>query len=243
MTSELFGGRFAPITSEIGFIEADHRLVADTFQAWAQEIQAKRGVELTRVIIDGDFQSAIEQLLPLTSVERRRFLFGPTNSRWSYFLDNGWRGTDAASAVSTLCVKLKCRGVRSVFVPNTIRKSPVGELGRYGANILEVYAADSGQCHFLNTLRSISVANDGGRWRFDSGGAPLDFERVESYESKNIKDRFTFEMHKQYLTALAIDGFDPAYFRANDSSILIAKHGPAAAALKEYTLEEIQSTF
>ncbi len=243
MPSQLFDDRYAPVTSEIGFLECDAKTTADAFQEWQLPIQSGRGVRLDRREVVGDLPTKVEYLLPLTSVEARRFLFFPSASNWTAYLDSGWRGTDVFSTVSYLATKIGCRGIRAVSVPHTMRKTPTGELGRYGATILEVYAVDSSNCSFLNIRRSISAANDGGRWRFDANGEPLDFEQLDRYKARQIRDRFTPETLDEYLRNFGITFFSPDFYNVAQPGYLISKDGPCAPGLKEYSLEEARMGF
>ena len=243
MPMQLFDDRYAPITSEIGFLECQANPAADAYVRWTEPIQSARGVRLHRDEIQGDFPSRLGRLLPLTSVEHRRSLFLPTRSNWTAYFDNGWQGTDVFSAVSELCQKIGCRGVRAVSVPHTMRKTAAGHRGRYGATMLEIYAADLIGCSFLNIRRSISAANDGGRWRFDANGEVLDFEEVEHYTARQIRYRFTPDLLNQYLLKLGIHFFSPAFYDVAQPSYLISKEGPHAAAMTEYSLDEARADF
>jgi hypothetical protein len=242
MTAQLFDDRFAPITSEIEFLECDAKVAADAFQEWQESIQAARGVGLNRRDLIGDFPTKLLGLLPLTSHEARRFLFLPTKSNWTAYFENGWQGNDV-SAVSYLSRKIACRAIRAVSIPHTMRKTPTGVRGRFGATLLEVYAATSSGCSFLNIRRSISSANDGGRWRFDANGDPLEFEQLERYKARQIRDRFTPELLQDYLSNLGIRVFSPDYYDTTQSACLITKDGPTAPDLKEYSLDEARASF
>jgi hypothetical protein len=242
MQSQLFDDRYAPITSEIEFLDCDAKTASDAFQEWQQPIQLGRGVRLQMQEVHGDFAANIECLLPLTSVERRRFLFFPTASNWTAYLDNGWQGTDV-SAVSYLSRKLGCRAIRSVSIPNTIRNTATGELGRYGATMLEVFASDPSSIVSSNVLRSISSANDGGRWRFDSNGQPFGFERLDQYKDRRTQERFTPKMLEEYLHHFKIRLFDPSFYEVQQPAYFITKTGPTALNLKEYSLDEARLTF
>lgn len=130
--NDLFDGRFAPITNTIGFIQCDRACATQFFFDWQQDIQKKRGVALVQETIPSDLESAILRLLPLTSVERRRYLFIPTRSNWTTFLDNGHQGTDVFSPLSYLAKNLSCVAVRATCVPE-------GQIKQYPATILELY--------------------------------------------------------------------------------------------------------
>ena len=241
--NQLFDDRYAPITSEIGFLKCEAQTASDAFQEWHRPIQSGRGVRLVRQEVVGDFQTKIASLLPLTSVEARRYLFSPTKSDWTVYLDNGWRGTDVYAVVSYLSTTIRCEGIRAVCVPDTRRKGPTGMLGRYGATMLEVYAADSSGCSFLNTRRSISASNDGGRWRFDAAGEQLDFEQTERYDARKIRDRFTPAMLQEYVGAFGIQLFSPEFYNVAEAGYLISKEGPTARDLEQYSLDEARATF
>lgn len=242
MVNLLYDDRYAPITKEIEFIECDAKTAADAFQEWQTPIQSARGVRLNRRELAGDFPAKLECLLPLTSHEARRILFLPTRSNWTAYLDSGWRGTDA-SAVRFLSKTIGCRGIRAVCAPDTMRKTPTGELGRYGATILEVYAADASGCSFLNVQRSIFAANDGGRWKFGANGQPFAFEDLERYTARQIRDRFTPEMLDEYLRHFGIDFFSPDFYDVAQPAYLISKEGPCAAGMNEYSLDQARAGF
>jgi hypothetical protein len=204
-------------------------------------IHAERRVTIDCRDVTGDFPSRINSLLPLTSIEHRRTLFVPTQSEWTAYFDNGWQGTDAYSAVSYLCQKLGCRGIRAVSVPDTFTDA-TGR-GRYGATIFEIYGATTEGCSFLNTRRSISAVNDGGRWNFTAEGNALEFEKLEQYKSRKVQDRFTAEMLDQYLSPLGIHMFAAQFYEAPQSAQLVCKEGPTAAGMKTYSLEEARADY
>jgi hypothetical protein len=230
----LFGDSLAPITSTVGFLEVPSDTAVEAFLFWQSRIYQRLGISLAVKNIEGDLKSVLLQLLPLTSVQRRRLLFIPTASGWTAFFDNGWRGTDAAAPMSYLAGQLKCRGIRVVAVPHTMREASRTAKGRYGATILEVYGTDG------KTVRSICAANDGGKWVFYQSGQPFLFERTERYKERRVKDRFTFELLDEYLRGIGVCAFDPEFYLAesSDPAQLISKIGPLAPSVKEYTLAE-----
>ncbi|SFH80378.1 hypothetical protein [Planctomicrobium piriforme] len=239
----LLNDRYAPITSGIGFIECASSVAANAFSSWQEVIQESRGVAVRRLELHGGLSENLQHLLPLTSVECRRFLFQPTRSNWTAYFDNGHRGTDVFSVVSTLCEKIGCRGIRALCIEDTMRKSPTGYRGRYGGAIIEFYAADRSKCNFLNIQRSISAANDGGRWRFNASGEPFPFETQASYQIPRVRDRFTPQMLDEYLQALGIHMFSEEFFNSDCPGYLIKKEGPHADKMKEFTLADVQASF
>jgi hypothetical protein len=109
--------------------------------------------------------------------------------------------------------------------------------------MLEVYAPDSNVSPFSNIRRFISAANDGGPWRFDAAGEPFEFEQVERYKERRIRDRFTPDMLDDYLRNFGIHLFDPDFYNAAEPAYLISKEGRAFRGLKEYSLAEARAHF
>ena len=102
----LFDDRLAPITSDIGFIEAPAADAVAAFLDKEGPIHGPYGRTFTRTAIAGTLEEVLQKLLPLTSVHRLRHLFIPTASRWTAYIDNGHQGTDVFSAVSSLALAL-----------------------------------------------------------------------------------------------------------------------------------------
>jgi len=95
---------------------------------------------------------------------------------------------------------------------------------------------------FNNYVRALGASNDGGRWVFDQSGEPFAFEQVERYQERRVRDRFTFEMLKDYLRHLGLSPFEEDFYLPPGSSAwLVQKTGPFAPGHREYTLEEARA--
>jgi hypothetical protein len=237
----LFGGRLAPITSTVGFLEAPLADAVRTFVEWQRSIYEPKGISVTHRPVTGGLEEVLLSLLPLTSVLPRRYLFVPTASPWAAFFDNGHGGTDAFSAMSYLAQLLGCRGMRVTAIPDTIEGEFEGARGQYGGLVLEVYGPR--KTHFLNYVRSVSLVNDGGSWDFSLGGTPFPFEDVSQYSARRKKDRFTFEMLERYLSELGLSPFDEEFYLPGpaDAAQLVELRGPSPPGMREYTLIEARS--
>ena len=75
MSQGLLNNRFAPITSDIGYIEENAVKVAGEFLEWQTPIQKSRGAWCVSKFLTGDISEILNELTPLTSIERRRHLF------------------------------------------------------------------------------------------------------------------------------------------------------------------------
>ncbi|MFL5352616.1 hypothetical protein [Archangium sp.] len=234
MKGLLLEDRWAPVTSEIGFLETDAEHAARAYAAWQAGLPVLRGVAVeVRPVMAGSLEQALSALLPLTDSETQRHLFIPTRSPWTAFVENGWRGTDATGPMRYMARTLGCRVLRVVAVPNTLR----GDKGRYGAVSLAMYGPH--QTEWLNYIRAVNVVNDGGRWVFDQFGEPFSFEKLEQYQARRVRDRFTFDMLREYLHHLGLSPFEESfYLPPGTPAWLVEKTGPLVVARKQYTLAE-----
>jgi hypothetical protein len=233
MKGLLLDDRWAPVTSEMGFLEARAEYAARAFAAWQAGLLASDGVTVEVRPVTGSLEQVLASLLPLTDSETQRYLFIPTRSPWTGYVENGYRGTDASSAMGYMAETLGCRGMRVVAVPHTYRKGK----GRYGAVMLTVYGPH--RTHWLNYLRVVSASNDGGPWVFDQSGEPFPFEKLERYQARRVRDRFTFDMLKEYLHHLGLSPFEEDFYLPEGAPAwLVEKTGPLVRARKEYTLAQ-----
>lgn len=124
---------------------------------------------------------------------RRRALLG-LEAGWTAVLTDGPTGTDLGMVPSLVARELNAVAVRATATdPST---------GRFSATILEVF--DPAVRDLLRCRRSIAAADDGGRWTFEQFGPPFEFERVDAYERRRVRDRFTAAMLFEYLAALGV---------------------------------------
>jgi len=235
----LLDDRFAPITSEFGFIEKDAAAVAEWFREWDESNVRGRGVVNEKRSVTGSLEQLLQMLEPLTTVERRRHLFVSTRGAWTAYFDNGCDGGDAAR-LAFFALELKVRAIRLVAVPDTRRGvATVG--GRFGGTIFELYGPEEIPGGFLNSQRSVSVANDGGRWRFDQHGPLLAFEDPAIFKARTIRDRFSFEHLARYLGQLGIDAFDASFYER--TGVLVERRGPHVPDMRECSLEAVRASW
>jgi hypothetical protein len=228
--TELLGGKLSPITNTIGFLRRNKADAVNEFALWQKDIQARRGVSIVTREVSGDLEAVIRQLLPLTSVERRRFLFIPTPSNWTAFIDNGHQGTDVFSPLSYLAEKLRCEAVRATAILD-------GGGKQYPATIFELFGP--ARADFLNYVRSVATAYDGRKWSFSAEGEVQPFEQVDRYADRSVQMRFTPEMLDSYLRSMQISAFEEEFYLSEDAT-LVEKVGPIAPAAREYHLSDVQ---
>jgi len=238
MKGLLLEDRWAPVTEEMGFLELEAEQAAQAFANWHKGLEISRGFTIEVHPVTGTLEQVLSRLLPLSGGETQRRLFIPTRSAWTAYVENGWTGTDASSAMSVMARRLSIRGLRVVAVPHTLRKDGGG---RYGAVMLGVYGPERPE-KISNTVRALGASNDGGRWVLDQSGEPFPFEQMEKYQERRVRDRFTFEMLKDYLRHLGLSPFEEDFYLPPGSRAwLVQKTGPFAPGHREYTLEEARA--
>lgn len=230
----LFDDRWAPITTEFGFVEAPVAVVREWWSAWQNQLLAPAGRGVRARDVVGELEGQLAALLPLSVAEARRVLIVPTRSRWTAVFANGHQGGDAAG-LAFPARALGCRAVRVVNAPHVVVG---GAVRRYGARMFELYGPDvPGQP--LNTLRALSVANDGGRWRMDLSGTALPGEQPAWLAAKSVRDRFLPEHLAAILRTLDIDAFAASFY--GSPGALIEHWGPPVRGYRERSLEEVQA--
>ena len=221
----LLGRDLAPLTREIGFIETDAGTISADFVEHRNAV-LKRASFSSAEVRGIDLRELICRLSPLTDGSTSRYLFVPTQGRWTAFFDNRVDGTDGA-VLSHYAERLRCRAVRASHVPDD---AEAGE--QSGAVILEVFGPEP--TDFLNYERSIVLANDGGRWVFEQSGDPYPFENVDAYAARRLRDRFTPELLDSYLRELGISMFDEGFYAPGKTAILVEDHGRRDREWKDY---------
>lgn len=222
----LLDDKFAPTTSEFGLVQASCDDVADWALHREELIQSSRGVSVTCTAVVGTLEEQLTRLLPLTTVERRRILVVPTKSSWTAVFDNGLQGGNA-SGLSIAAQELKCHAIRIVCVCDK---------RRYEARIFEMYSPHP--TDFLNYVRTISVANDGGRWRFDQSGASLPEEDSSWYSPRHVKEKFTADQLALLLRRLGHEVFEESFYISGGKHL--ERHGPTAPGYKELQLSDVR---
>jgi hypothetical protein len=235
----LLDERYVPITSSIGFIEAEHERVVEAFVAWQRDVYdpvlAEQGWQklmqgaartlgerrdfgnaehtIRRIDVAGPLPHALEALPPLTIPGASRRLWVPTRSAWSAYFDNGGLGTDAIGPMSVLAQRLKCRSLKISATVDTLGTKSLYDKtrrGEYGGSSFQLFGPEA--IAHSNSLRAIYAVNDGGRWVFEQSGAPLPFEEPEHYKARRKKDRLPFELLDKYCRVLGIRPFDEDFY-------------------------------
>jgi hypothetical protein len=235
-TDLLLEDRFAPITTSMGFFEAECTDIVNHFLEWQEEIY-KTANFLKRIssrIVTGKLEQVLLTLLPLKMVSPNRYLFIPAANGWTAYMDNGYRGTDP-TVIAHLPQLMR---IRSVWVVARPHKPGIPAL-RPGSLIMEVYGYEKQE--WLNLIRRIRVENHMGKWHFEQFGKPFPFEQTERYQLKKKTDRFDLPLLMQYLNSLGgVSPFDEDFYIAKDNSktVLVETSTTLTIENADVTLEE-----
>ncbi|MHC1783578.1 MAG: hypothetical protein AB9891_12635 [Anaerolineaceae bacterium] len=236
----LLHDRYSPITTSIGFFEATCENSVRVFSSWQEKLKTEFNIiKLINIsLVKGDIEQCLRKILPFKSRTPNRFLFLPTQGRWTAYVDNLFHGTDP-TVISYLPERLTSRSVWVVAQPQG--KKPVEGYvqKRPGALIMEVYGHE--QTQWLNVIRKIRLENESGKWKFEQFGNPFPFEQTERYNAKRKTDRFDFPMLKQYLWDLGgLRPFDEDFYLPPEkgSAILVEITTKGDSKDKEISLKE-----
>jgi len=201
----LLDDQYAPITSDVGFLELPVERVANGLLAWMR----RNGRNAEEGEVSEAFPEILRRLEPLRSGIPTRELVLETRSSWTAYFANGIGGGDPTTPVSYLSRTLGCRGVTARAMPHTVDLFE-GRCGRHGSLQFQLFGPR--RTEFLNYVRTIDLTHDGSAWQFSANGEPQPYETTEQYRARRKTDRFTSEMLESYCRALGIELFEPSFY-------------------------------
>jgi hypothetical protein len=196
---------------------------------WRSQIHGRvERVRLPRGLVDN-----IGRLEPLTvGAHPRELVVATRNPEWTALFDNGANGGDPATTFGYLAEKILCQGLVVDSIPSATTTGP----RRYGAILFAMFGPV--RTHFLSYVRTVSVTQDGTRWRFDQGGTVQDFEDLEADRRRRVIDRFMLSMLIDYAAALGVHPFDPDFYVG--PSVLVMSPLPTDVNLRSVSIAEAQ---
>jgi hypothetical protein len=218
----LLGGRYAPITDGMGFLEADFSHVVDADRRWRTALGGYAGRS-----ISGTLPALLDALLPLTG-PCLRYLWVQTSGGWTAYFDNFVLGSDTFGPISYLAQQVRCRG----FTINC----RAGTSKRGASVIFNLYGPEPTE--FLNCVRAVAAIQDQGRWEWSVTGSVQPFEEVERYQSRRVRDRLTPDVLARYCEALGIRPFDESFYGAEG---YLVENRNVRGAVRTETLQQARS--
>ncbi|WP_157362223.1 hypothetical protein [Haloechinothrix halophila] len=192
-------------THTVGYFETHSVQLAN----WIKEIERRSTTVKPREKLCNLLADVLSSRIPETG--DRRDLLIPLG-QWTALLNNASAGTDL--------------GPLPWKAPDVLSSRAIKAVSSYGFEhpsvMFEVY--DPACPGPLHSRRLIRAACDRGRWSFGTEGEPFDFEEVENYSKRRIRDRFTPEMLERYLRALGVPMLESADAPI-EGAILVASEG------------------
>jgi hypothetical protein len=224
----LLDDRFAPITSVIGFLEAELGDVTEALRRWRAELHGSA----TATELPGGLEATVHRLEPLTAGVRPRELLVTTRAPgWTAVFDCGHRGGTQTATLGYLCDVMLCRGLVVNLVPPA-----AGPASRYGAVQFALFGPV--RTEFINYVRTVSLIQDGSRWEFSAHGTAQDYEQVAAYSARRVRDRFTPKMLTEYCAALGLEPFDAGFYPG--PSVLVESPQAILPGLAALSLADVQ---
>lgn len=208
-----FLNRYAPVTTQLAFIEMPAAALATALDARAAEIAQLWSLprNIGKEEVRGNLAEKIDGLFPMTTVRATKVLVSGTTSSWTAYFPNCASGGDAHSEPDFLAGSYGVRCLTIVVVEDVpkIRPGSTQFVLRDGRHAVDVTTRHGVMRQ--SPTRSIVVIKEGG-WQFSIQGGALPFEEIERYSGKRIKDRLTVEMIERYCKHLGIDLFDVDFY-------------------------------
>lgn len=173
----------------------------------------RKGPEKSEYLFRDDVGSTLAEafhfLTPLIREFATRTLVLQTTTNWTAFFNNRAGDQIDVALNQHLSASLNTRAIMAFHKDDTVRKLHDRVAGVPGGTIFHFYEAGV-------PMRQLSCINDS-PWSFDHFGEPLPFERIERYSAKKKRDRFDFELLKDYLGEFNLFPYDDSFFRVDDA--------------------------
>lgn len=192
----LLGGRYAPITDAIGFLEAEFARVVEVDTRWRASLGGYQGRP-----VSGPLSTLLDGLLPLTA-PLARYAWVETTGPWTAYFDNFVGGSDTFGPVSYLARQMGCRGIAIGCREGTSSRDAATSFAVYGPE----------QTDWLNLVRSVAAVQENGRWTWSVQGTPQPYEDLAAYRRRTIRDRLTPGMLAAYCGAIGVRPFDESFY-------------------------------
>lgn len=187
-----------PATAAVGFIHADLQTVLKFVDAWKVPQGSLKPTRFRANLVD-----ALTRLSPLSGMK-------------TLYIEcrNGWTAVFRAEKefkegeIAYPCRNIASDGIKATYLYSD--DDPDNQRAKNGAVMFSTYKGHA--TDFLNYARSVCLIAYEGRWSFEQGGEPQSYERLDLYQAKRARDRFSLEVLIEYLRAAGIDPCDPSFF-------------------------------
>lgn len=180
MNAQISSGRFAPVTFSCAFVNLEFDRFVDAYFAHVRRNFPTASIDAA----EDSLAAALEDFEPLVSPMNRELLVS-TSSGWTAIFGNSV-GISDCFTVSAVCArKFSVDAFAVVNAPDRLDSIRGGAAHVYRSMQFQYFSAKTEE-----PRRTIVSSNDGGKWTFINQGLPFEFERIEQYSSRRVRDRF-----------------------------------------------------
>jgi hypothetical protein len=214
----LLGGDANPMGGVVQYLEATPEAVLEAIRrgpgSWKRTPTSKR------------LDAALPAMLPFQAPWARMLV--AACGEWTAVVNNSLHGGDGTAPGPMLSHAMG------------VRLAVAGHSPRYGPGHAQTQLELMGPSGVppLMYIRSISATAEDGRWLWEADGDVLDFEAVDRYSARRVKDRFDRDLLLTYLRALGIPADDDAAY--GPATLLRRRF---AGRGREMTLEETRADY
>lgn len=229
----LLEDHYAPITSTIGFLNIGFERIVDA-------VLASRGEQFGQVDatqLQGPLGHRLLHLQPLTITQRREMWIECADPQWIAVFTSGVNGSDPVGRISHYAKQLNARGLIAVSKPTAT--SGQG-LGRWVSRQFQMFGPRL-ELDSPRYVRTVSVTQDGSKWRFDQSGTVQDFEDPSAYRRRRIAERLTPQMLIDYCAALGVHPFEEGFYSGDTALIVSPDPDPLPPSHMELSLAEART--
>lgn len=219
----LLGGAWLPVTATILFVHAPvDKCVRTLLGGRGEHVRKTYGKPLVPKRVSGSLPELLANLVPLDSIEDRRYLFLPTaDAAWTAMFGSTWRGFDPHSAMSWFATA-RIESVMIRDIPNTYDYAL--DKGFYGERKIESYEIPT-QGEPIGHSLGVRVSEPR-KWELVSPSAEFRVGNVWNPEAKRIPDRFTHDHLGEMAERFGLRPFDESFYAPQQSGVLVSRTDP-----------------
>lgn len=221
------------MTFSWGFLKTGLPQASEAFRSWLKSYSS----HFETIYLDGSLDKTLEQMQPLTLPASKRLLIS-TQSNWIACFENGVKGADLLSFMSILTTHLNCEGLVIRCATDKRMYSPHDKNEHFTNLGFDVFAPGAGDS--VGPIRSVSLTQYYGKWKFKQGGNLLRGEIAEQYKMNPVQRRVTLESIDTFCHSLGLSPFAPSFYL--NRSCLISMQEATDFPISR-SLIEAQATF
>ncbi|MCF2904995.1 hypothetical protein L0666_08340 [Octadecabacter sp. CECT 8868] len=185
--------KFWPITKTLEFLNCDLDDFVDEFIKWKSIIMSPESIK-PLILENKTAEQAFASCLPIVHPGRTKLLAIQTDSNWICLAGNGRGGNEGDTTFDFFGREFRTERLAIAY---SLQNDP-----------------GSSQFYYNNEAnrRRYIAAHKESRWKFYNEGEPFDWENLDLYKERKIKDRLPLEALDDYCSELGVRLLDPNFY-------------------------------